>query len=173
MLLPCSQARAVFAPEGLQLANTGPVALLWDEHGGTFVLKVSDLLMEDDAVEAGESGLLLTLTFNDPQALLEEITAFARQFSLPLSPPSPPPAEWVETPMLAAFHVPARSLFIYCEAPSLRVRAAGPQALELAVTGEFRGRKVPCREADVVIHLSPGASARLLNYCAGWLKTLQ
>jgi hypothetical protein len=173
MLLPCSQARAVFAPEGLQLSNPGPTAMLWDEHGGTFVLKVSDLVMAADAAGAGESGILLTLVLNDPQARLPEITGFARQHSLALASMSPPPAEVLETPMLAAFHVPERHLFIYCEAPTLRVRASGPQTLELAVTGEFLGRRVPCREADVVIHLSPGASARVLNYCAAWLKTLK
>jgi hypothetical protein len=173
MLLPCSQARAVFAPEGIQLSNPGPAVLLWDEHGGTFVLKVSDLVIAAEAPGAGESGILLTLALSDSQALLEEIAGFARQLTLSLTPSSSTPAEWEETPMLAAFHVPERSLFVYCEAPSLRVRASGPQTLELAVTGEFLCRKVPCREADVVIHLSTGTSARLLNYCAAWLKTLK
>lgn len=137
MLLPCSRARAVFAPEGIQLYNPGPAGLLWDEHGGTFVLKVSDLKISEDAAGAVESGIRLELALNDPQALLKEITGFARQLSLSLTPPSPPGAEWAETPVLAAFHVPERNLFIYCEDPSLRVRASGPQTLELAVTGEF------------------------------------
>jgi hypothetical protein len=172
MLLPCSQARAVFAPEGIQLYNPGPVAMLWDEHGGTFVLKVSDLVISADAAGAGESGILLTLVLHDPQALLKEISGFARQHSLALAPVSPPSAGWLETPMLAAFHVPERNLFIYCEDPSLRLRASGPQTLELAVTGEFRSRRVPCQEADVVIHLTAAVMARLLGHCAAWLQTI-
>lgn len=172
MLVPCSRVRAVFTPEGIQLHNPAPVSMLWDEHGGTFVLKVSDLEVLEAAAAPAESGIWLDLALTAPQALLQEITGFARHHRLPLAPLSPPPAELTEAPMLAAFHVPGQNLFVYCEDPRLRVRVSGPRTLELAVTGEFRARRVPCREVDVVVHLSAAASSRLLAYGAAVLATM-
>jgi hypothetical protein len=170
MLVPCSRARAVFIPAGIYLHHPAPVSMLWDEHGGTFILRVSELKVLKDAGAAAESGIWLDLAFTGPQALLQEITLFARHHRLDLAPMSPPPAELTETPMLAAFHVPGPNLFVYCEDPSLRVRPSGPQTLELAVTGEFRVRQVPCREADVVIHLTAAAMSRLLGGLLAWAR---
>lgn len=172
MLLSCSQVRAVFAPEGLRLQNDSPVAMWWDEHGGTFVLKVTELEVLEAAPAEAASGIRLELALPEPQALLREISGFASQHQLLLAPPEPRPAELLVPPVLAAFHVPGPNLFIYCEDPELRVRALGPQTLELSVTGEFRSRRVPCREPDVVIHLTGDAMSRLLSYCAALLRNL-
>ncbi len=172
MLLSCSQVRAVFAPEGLRLQNDSPVGMWWDEHGGTFVLKVTELAVLEAGPPEAASGIRLELALPEPQALLREISGFASQHQLLLAPPEPRPAELSVPSVLAAFHVPGQNLFIYCEDPELRVRVLGPQTLELAVTGEFRCRRVPCREPDVVIHLTGAAMSRLLSYCAALLRTL-
>ena len=34
--------------------------------------------------------------------------------------------------------------------------------MELAVTGSFKARRVPCRETDLVIHLTRAAMGRLV-----------
>jgi hypothetical protein len=168
MHLPCSRVRAVFAPESILLQNPGPATLIWDEHGGTFVLKVSDLEVKETAGAEAESGLWLEVGLAGSGTLLEEMTGFAAHHRLTLPAVSPPPGELTEAPILAAFHVPGRDLFIYGESTELRVRA-GPESLEMAVNGVFSSRLVPCREADLVIHLTPVANARLLAYGAAAL----
>jgi len=168
MQLPCSRARAVFAPESILLQNPGPATLIWDEHGGTFVLKVSGLEVQEAAGAEAESGLWLEVVLVGSGARLEEMAGFAAQHRLALPAMSSPSGELTEAPILAAFHVPGRDLFIYGEATELRVRTV-PQGLEMAITGEFRSRRVPCREADLVIHLTPDANARLLAYGAAAL----
>lgn len=170
MLLPCSRARAVFAAAGVQLANAAPASLLLDEHGGTFVLRVDGLEVLEVADPAADSGIWLEVALPLPGSLLAEIRGFAGNYRLPLAPMSPPPSELTEVPILAAFHVPGQNLFIYCEEPNLRVRATVPQTLEMAVTGEFRSRRVPCREADVVLHLTAAAMSRLLGGLLAWAR---
>ena len=164
MLLPCSRARAVFALQELQLTNPSPTGVLWDEHGGTFVLRVEGLEVGAAADPAAESGLWLEVACPLPVAFRDEIREFANQHRLPLAPMSPAPAELTETPILAAGHVPEKNLFIYCEEPTLRARLTGHETLELAVRGIFKARKLPCRETDLVVHLSAAAMSRLLSY---------
>jgi hypothetical protein len=164
MWLPCSRARAVFASEGVQLVNAAPTAVVGDEHGGAFILRVEGLQVLEGTDPAPGSAIRLEVTLPLPEALLAEIREFAGNHRLPLAPLPPPPSELAEAPILAASHVPGRNLFVYCEEPVLHVRALDPQTLELAVTGAFRSRRVPCREADVVVHLTPAAMGRLLSY---------
>jgi len=164
MLLPCSRALAIFAPEGIALGGALPARMQWDEHGGTFVLRLEGLEVSAVAETPAASGIWLEVALPLPESVLSAMREFAGAHRLPLTPLSPPPAELTETPMLAAAHVPGPSLFIYCEDPQLRVRAQGPQSLEIAVTGAFKARRLPCQEPDVVVHLTAAAMARLLSY---------
>ena len=52
MLIPCSRAQAMFADPGIRLARHTPGFMVWDEHGGTFVLRVDELAATE--VAAGE-----------------------------------------------------------------------------------------------------------------------
>jgi len=170
MWLHCSRALAIFAPQGIKMENAAPGEMQWDEHGGTFVLRVGGLevtpIAEPAAVAepAPTSGIWLEVALPLPESLLSAIREFAGAHRLPLTLLSPPPAELTETPILAAAHVPGQNLFIYCEEPQLHLRALGPHTLELTVTGAFKARRVPSREPDVVVHLAPAAMARLLSH---------
>ena len=54
MQIPCSRAQAMFADPGIRLDRHTPGFMVWDEHGGTFVLRVEELAATE--VAAGESG---------------------------------------------------------------------------------------------------------------------
>jgi hypothetical protein len=164
MLLPCSRALAIFTPEGIALGGAFPAQMQWDEHGGTFVLRVGGLEVSPVAEPPAASGIWLEVALPLPESLLSAMREFAGAHRLPLTPRSPPPPELTETPMLAAAHVPGPNRFIYCEEPQLRARALDPQTLEIAVTGVFKARRLPCQEPDVVVHLASAAMARLLSY---------
>ena len=43
MLIPCSRARVVVAEPGIRLERQTPGSMVWDEHGGTFILRVDEL----------------------------------------------------------------------------------------------------------------------------------
>jgi hypothetical protein len=170
MLLPCSRALAVFAPEGIALGGAFPARMQWDEHGGTFVLRLTELEVSPVAETPAASGIWLEVALPLPESLLSAMREFAGAHRLPLTLPSPPPAELAETPMLAAAHVPGPNRFIYCEEPALRARALGPQALEIAVTGVFKARRLPCQEPDVIIHLTAASMSRLLAALMAWAR---
>jgi hypothetical protein len=172
MLLSCSIVRAVSSPEGIQVYNPSPAPMWWDEHGGTYVVKVAGLEVGAAGDLEAEPAIRLEADLTAAVTLMAEIAGFASEHRLALPPLSPLPVELTETPILAAFHVPGKNLFIYCEDPTLRIRAAGPQAIEMVVTGGFQVRRVPCREGDVVIHLTATAMGRLLAYSAALLQKL-
>ncbi len=170
LLLPLNRARAILAPQGITLEDREPLQLQLDEHGGTYVLRVAGL-EENPLTEPGPpSGIWLEAALPPEDAWGPEITAFAAQHRLDLTPPPELPSELLETPILAACHVPGQNLFMYGEATEMRVRLLEPQILALAVTGEFRVRRVPCQEADIVLHLSVRSMARLLAFCAEALR---
>jgi hypothetical protein len=171
LLLTCSRVRAIFAPEGIILEGREPLDLQLDEHGGTYVLRVVGLEVSQVAEPAPASGIWLEVALPPEGVLLPEIAAFAAQHRLALAPVSPPPAELLETPILAACHIPGKNLFIYGEATQLRVRLLDPRSLELTVAGEFRARRVPCREPDIVLHLTAPSMARLLAFGAAAGRT--
>jgi hypothetical protein len=164
MLLLCLGVQAVFPGEALGLASDGPAQMLWDEHGGTFVLRVGDLKLMDPPEPGVEPGISLELALSPPEPLLEKIRGFAGKHNLPLTPKASPPPELTGRPLLAACHIPEKSLFIFCEEPELQGRSTAAQTMELTVTGSFRARRVPCRETDLVIHLTGPAMAQLLSY---------
>jgi hypothetical protein len=160
MVITCSRLQASFADPGIKVELDGPVSMVWDEHGGTFVLRVVDFKVTDLTAPAGESGLCLDipLTSKDLMSALEE---FAGLHQLPLSPPSAP--ELSEAVVLAACHLPGKNLFIFSEEPTLRVQKRGT-TMELAVAGVFKTRRVPCQEADLVVHLTKAAMAKLVAF---------
>jgi hypothetical protein len=160
MLIPCSRAQAVAADSGIRLDRRAPGFMVWDEHGGTFVLRVEELAVTE--VDAGESetGIILEIPLSFPEELIRNLEEFAAQQQLPLAPPASGP-ELLEEAVLAACHLPGNNLFIFAEEPRLAVKKRG-EIVELAVTGSFKARRVPCRETDLIIHLTRAAMARLV-----------
>jgi len=163
LIFSCPRAEAVFPGAGVRLSAEVPAVLLLDEHGGTFVLRVEGLkVMEAPGPEA-ESGVRLEVALPPAPALIAGIESFAARHRLPLAPGSPAP-EMALRPTLAACHVPGQNLFVYSEDSQLEVRPKDGPPLKITVTGTFKTRPVPCREADVVVHLSRSEMARLLSY---------
>jgi hypothetical protein len=158
MQIPCSRIQAIFAVQGVRLDRRTPASMVWDEHGGTFVLRVDELAATEVAGES-ETGIILEIPLYLPEGLIRSLEEFAAQQQLPLAPPSGP--EMLEEVVLAACHLPEKNLFIFAEEPRLMVKRRG-EAVELAVTGNFKARRVPCQETDLVIHLTRAAMARLV-----------
>jgi hypothetical protein len=169
MLLHCSRLQALFPKDRIRLEPDGPVWMHWTEHGGTLILKVGGLICSELAGYEGESGLFLELELAPGEDVVQEIEGFAAEQSLTLPPPASPPAsECVLQPILAACHVPAQKKFIFAEKSLLEARSGRAGRVEIAVKGEFRTCTVPCREGDLVIHLTPGDLTRLLAHLRAW-----
>jgi hypothetical protein len=161
MLIPCSRAQAVVADSGIRLDRTTPGFMVWDEHGGTFVLRVEELVATEVAAGELPTGITVEIPLAAPERLIPSLEGFAAQQQLPLAlPPSGP--ELQEEIVLAACHLPEQKLFVFAEEPHLAVKKRG-ESVELAVTGSFKARRVPCQETDLVIHLTKAAMARLVS----------
>ncbi len=159
MLIPCSRAQAVIANPGIRLDRHTPGSMVWDEHGGIFVLRVEELAATEVPAGESETGIILEIPLSLGEELMRGLEEFAAEQQLPLTPPSGP--ELLEEAVLAACHLPAQNLFVFAEEPRLTVKRRG-EAVELAVTGSFKARRVPCQETDLVIHLTRAAMARLV-----------
>jgi len=159
MLIPCSRARAVVPDPGIRLDRRTPGFMVWDEHGGTFILRVEELATTEVPAGESETGIILEIPLSFPEGLIRSLEEFAAQQQLPLAPPPGP--ELLEEAVLAACHLPGRNLFVFAEEPRLAVKKRGESA-ELTVTGSFKVRRVPCRETDLVLHLTRPAMARLV-----------
>jgi len=133
--------------------------MVWDEHGGTFVLRVEELAAVEVAAAEPESAVILEIPLSLPGELIRSLEEFAAQQQLPPAPPSSP--ELDEDVVLAVCHLPVQKLFVFAEEPRLRVRRRG-EAVELALSGNFKARRVPCQDTDLVIHLSRATMARLV-----------
>ncbi len=158
----CSRAEAVFPAAGVRLVNEGPAPLLLDEHGGTYVLRVEGLKVTEAPEPGAGSGIRLEVDLPGAGQTTARVESFAGRNRLALTPGSP--RELALTPILTACHVPGLNLFVYAEDCHLELRPGPGQILEVTATGTFKDRRVPCREADVVIHLSGPEMARLLSY---------
>ena len=169
MLFHCPRVRANFPAERLCLVNHDQARLRWDEHGGTFVLRTEDLEVLEAPELAGEAAIRLEAALPEPETLAQRIEEFAGRHSLRLGP-APAGAELTEAPLLAACHLPGKSLFIFCESAQLTARLQDSHLLELVVRGAFRARWVPCQETDLVIHLDQAAMCRLLAGMLGWAR---
>jgi hypothetical protein len=138
--------------------------MLWDEHGGTFVLRVEELAPAEASAGEPETGIILEIPLLAREELIRSLEEFAAQHQLPLVPPTGPELE--EDVVLAACHLPGQGLFVFAEEPRLAVKRRG-EAVELALEGRFKARRVPCRDTDLVIHLSRAAMARLVALVLG------
>ena len=132
MLFHCHRVQANFPGEKLGLVNRDQTRLVWDEHGGTFVLRLEGL----EVVEAPEArrrgGGPAGGRPAGAASLAQQIEDFAGRHSLRLGQEAA--VEVIsETPILVACHIPGKQLFIYCEAPRLTVRLSGRQTMELRV----------------------------------------
>ncbi len=162
MHLQCLQVMARFPAERLQLSTSEPVEVLWDcHHADVYVLKVGGLAVEELPEETPESSIRLKLTLSPPGKLIQDIERFAATMQLALEKAPRPQVK--EKLLLAACHVPSAKLFVFSEDAVLTAQASGPQTWDLEVAGPFKSRRVPCQEADLVIHLGKEASTRLLS----------
>ena len=160
MIFPCPRVKANFPTEDLCLASAA-ARLVWDEHGGTFVLRVEGLELLEPAEPRGETEIWLEAALPEPAILSRSLAGFAGEHGLRLRAEAAG-AELAEPPILAACHVPGKNLFIFCEEPHLCIRLNDSKNLEIRVTGAFKSRRVPSREADIIIHLSMASMTRLL-----------
>jgi hypothetical protein len=166
MHLPCTTAQALFPAADVKLYMENPLSLLWDcHHGDTFVLKVGGLAVAPLSGEAAVNSILLELSLAPPEEVVNKIEQFAAQQNLSLAPWSTLPDELAEPLTLAACHLPEAKLFIFCETATLTARATPGGNMQILVTGEFKTRKVPCQETDLVLHLERAHSSRVLSYC--------
>jgi hypothetical protein len=112
MQIPCTRAQATFADPGIRLERHTPGFMVWDEHGGTFVLRVEELAATEAADES-ESVIILEIPLSLPERLIRSLEEFAAQHQLPLPPPPGPDLQ--EGVVLAACHLPAQNLFVFAE----------------------------------------------------------
>ena len=172
MLFQCLRVEANFPAVRLHLVNHNQGRLFWDEHGGTFVLRVEGLELAEapEAAEGAEgAGIWLEIALPEPGSLAHRIEGFAGRHELRLSREAA--AEVIsETPILVACHIPGRQLFIYCGAPQVVMRFPGGQTLEFQISGVFEARRVPCQETDLIIHLETAAMVRLLSGLLAWTR---
>ena len=171
MFIPCPEAVATFPVAGLTLTLSEPGQVLLDcHHGDIFVLRATGLTIADTPA-GDEPGLIrLVLTLTPPETVLAGCEEFAAHQQLDLSTNRGAAGDLQEQPVLTAGHIPGANLFIYAETASLKACLLPPDQVEITVTGEFKTRKIPCREADLVIHLERAAAARLLNFLAHLLR---
>jgi hypothetical protein len=157
----------IFLPaEGFRVFAPQPLPLLWDcHHGDTFVLKVDGLAVEPFSGETPAAPIALELSLTPPGEVLGKIETFAAHHNLALSPFPSLPEEVREPLTLAACHLPQARLFVFCEQAALTARATPEGNVRLTVAGDFKSRKIPCQETDLVLHLERANSSRLLSYC--------
>ena len=156
MQIPCVRAQAGFVDPALRLEKCVPASMVWDEHGGMFILRVEGL--EVTAGAGAEAGLHLEIPLS-PGDFVGDLAEFAARHELPLE--ATPSGELEANAVLAACHLPGENLFIFAEDPEVTAQKQGPNLL-ITVSGDFKARRVPCRDTDLVIHLSREAMARLI-----------
>lgn len=169
MLFHCPRVEANFPPEKVVLVNHEQARLLWDEHGGTFVLRVEGLEVVEAQEPEGEAMIRVEVTLPEPADLAQRIESFAGRHSLHLVE-CLAGEEFSETPILVACHIPGKNLFIYSEGPQLTLRRCDPQTMEFRVSGAFKSRGVPFKETDLVIHLDLAGMCRVLAGMLAWAR---
>jgi hypothetical protein len=166
MHLICTSILAQFPSEGLQVLNEKNLSLLWDcHHGDTFVLQAGGLAVEPLSGKTASEPITLEVSLTPVAEVLGKIEHFAALHNLALSPSPTLPEELVEPLTLAACHLPEAKLFVFCEKATLAARATPEGNMRLTVTGDFKSRKVPCQETDLLLHLERDQASRLLSYC--------
>jgi hypothetical protein len=171
MHLTCTLLQARFPSEGWQVFNEKPLSLLWDcHHGDTFVLLAKGLTAEPVSPDTAAEPIIFEVSLAPSSQVLGEIETFAAHQNLALTPWATLPEKLEEPLTLAACHLPGPKLFIFSEQAALTARATPEGNVRLAVTGDFKSRKVPCQENDVVLHLERANSSRLLSYCFSMVR---
>jgi hypothetical protein len=166
MHLTCTLLQARFPSEEWQVFNEKPLSLLWDcHHGDTFVLMAKGLNAEPLSPDTTAEPFSLELSLSPSALVLVEIETFAAHHNLALATWPTLPEELEEPLTLAACHLPGPKLFVYSEHAVLTARATPEGNVRLTVTGDFKSRKVPCQETDLLLHLERAKSTRLLSYC--------
>lgn len=166
MHLTCTLAQARFPSEGFKVFNERPLSLLWDcHHGDTFVLLVKGLTVEPLSGDAPPDLITLELSLAPHAEVLSKIETFAAHHNLALAPWPTLPEKLEEPLTLAAVHLPNPKLFVFSEEATLTARATPEGNLELLANGDFKSRKVPCQETDLLLHLERPHSSRLLSFC--------
>ena len=161
MLIPCSRAQVVVVDPGIRLDHDTPGSMVWDEHGGTFVLRVEGLAATEVPAGQPEAGISLEIPALPPGGAHSQPGRVRRRSSNSRCPrPSGP--ELLEEAVLAACHLPGQNLFVFAEEPRLVGQKTRGGRGDSAVAGHFKARRVPCRETDLVIHLTRAAMARLV-----------
>jgi hypothetical protein len=168
MLIPCTRFQASFADPGISLKLKASAPIIWDEHGGTFVLKVDDLEVTELTAPPAESGCRLEISLTPGADLARALEEFAALHQLPLAPP--PALDPEESALLAACHLPGRNLFVFAEEPTLTAIRRG-ETVELAVLGDFKSRRVPCQATDLVIHLTKATMTKLVAFVLSQART--
>lgn len=161
MLIPCTRLQASFPDAGIRLELGAPEPMVWDEHGGTFVLKVGALEVAELTAPTAETVCRLEISLTPGAALISALEEFISLHRLALAPSSAP--DLAEGALLAACHLPGKNLFVFAEEPTLTAIRRG-ETVELAVSGIFKARRVPCQETDLVIHLAKPAMTRLVGF---------
>ena len=159
MQIPCSRAQACLPT--LESGWPATPRALWSgtNTGGPSSSGWRNSRPRKSPPASPETGIILEIPLSLREELIRSLEEFAAQQQLPLAPPSGP--ELVEDVVLAACHLPVQNLFVFAEEPRLVVKRRG-EAVELALTGAFKARRVPCQETDLVIHLTRAAMARLV-----------
>jgi hypothetical protein len=166
MHLTCTMAQALFPSEDVKLYTEKPLSLLWDcHHGDTFVLRVEGLAVAPQSGETAASPIILEMSLAPPSEIISKFEHFAARHTLALAPWPTLPDELVEPLTLAAGHLPETKVFVFCETATLTARATPEGNMQLMVAGDFKSRKVPCQETDLLLHLERAPSTRLLSYC--------
>jgi len=166
MHLTCTRVQALFPVADIKVYSEKPLSLLWDcHHGDTFVLKVDGLTVAPLSGEAAAEPISLEVSLTPPEEMVNKMEGFAAQHNLAPVPWPTLPEQLVEPLTLAACHLPEAKLFVFCETATLTARATPEGNMQLVVVGEFKSRKVPCQETDLVLHLERPHAGRLLSYC--------
>ncbi|MCX5892797.1 MAG: hypothetical protein NTW80_07475, partial [Deltaproteobacteria bacterium] len=84
MRFHCHRVEANFPAEKLGLVNREQTKLVWDEHGGTFVLRVEGLEVVEIPAE-GEAVIRLEVDLPEPADLAHRLEDFAGRHSLRLA----------------------------------------------------------------------------------------
>jgi hypothetical protein len=172
MYLTCTLLQGRLPSVGWQVFTEKPVPLLWDcHHGDTFVLMAKGLTADPLSQDTPAEPITLEVSLTPDADVLREIETFAAHHNLALAGWPTLPAALEEPLTLAACHLPGPKLFIFCEKAALTARATPEGNVRLTVMGDFKSRKVPCQETDLVLHLERANSTRLLSYCFSMLRS--
>ncbi len=165
MFLDCQDITALFPTAGYALHALQPCRLQWDcHHGTTFTLRVTGLATSKILQTSEDGSIVIKVSLYPPEKFISEAERFAASQSLELPLFALLPAALSVPAALSAAHLPEAGLFVFSEESRLTAQPVGRAHCQLAVTGPFKARRIPCQEADLIIHLDKQVSGRLLSF---------